>query len=168
MKRKFLFLGLAMLASPRIFGQGEPVLRPELSLLKPLVGKTWTATDTHPSGQMTLHFSLRLDPIHAGKVLRLHTVCEELRVETDGYFYFDPDKKEITFLWLTSNGNITVGKVVEDQGKILLTGLAIFPDKKLEFRDIYEIGPNGAFTDRYFRLEDGKWQAGHSRTYKAK
>ena len=156
---------MALCLSVFCLGQDDISLRKELEILKPFVGKTWVSEDTHPSGQMKLHFSRRFETMHDGKILKIHGECKELNSRTDGYYYYDPDKKEIAFLWLTSNGNITVGNVKEEDGKILAYGYGIFPDRKLEFRNFYEFTSDGKYHDDFFRYEDGEWKAGHSRVF---
>ena len=168
MKKVHLIISTALLMSVYSLGQNEVSLRKELDILKPFVGQTWVSEDTHPSGQMKLHFLVRFEPKHDGKILKYYGECKELNIRTDGYYYYDPDKKEIAFLWLASNGNIAVGNVKEEDGKILAYGYGIFPDRKLEFRNIYEFTSDGKLHDKFFRFEDGEWKAGHSRIYTAK
>ena len=168
MKKLNLIIFIGLLISAYCLGNDEVSLRKELDILKPFVGKTWVSEDTHPSGQMKLHFIIRLEPEHDGKILKYYGECEELKIRTDGYYYYDPDKKEIAFLWLSSNGNITVGNMKEEDGKILAYGFGIFPDRKLAFRNTYEFTPDGKLRDNFFRFEDGEWKAGHSRIYTSK
>ena len=118
----------------------------------------------HPSGQMVLHMKIQTEKMHNGKILKFHKETKELNNQSDGYFYYDPDKKEIAFLFLTSNGNIQVGNAREEDGKILKYGYVIFPDRKLEFRQTLEFTADGKLQDNYFRSEDGEWKAGHSVT----
>lgn len=167
MKRFFLIVSMAFLASPIRPSQDDTVLRPELSLLKPLIGKTWICETTDPSGRMTLHLTMTYEPMHEGKILKHHQENQELKNRNDGYVYYDPDKKEIAFLTLNSNGNFSVGNMKEENGKILKYGYTIFPDRKLEFRNTLEVTADGRLIDQYFRLEAGEWKAGHSRTYTA-
>jgi len=168
MKEPALIASTAILASAFCFGQDEMALRPELALLKPLVGITWVCEDKNPSGQMTLHMTMTYEPIHGGKTLRHFQETQELKNRNDGYVYYDPDKKEIAFLFLNSNGNISVGNMREENGKILKYGYAIFPDQKLEFRNTLEITSDGRLIDQYFSFEAGEWKPGHSRTYTVK
>jgi hypothetical protein len=116
---------------------------------------------------MTLHFLRRFEPMHGGRILKYYGECRELNSQTDGYYYYDPEKEEIAFLWLTSNGNVTIGNVKEEEGRILMYGHVIFPDRTLEFRNTNQIMPDGKVVDKYFRFENGEWLAGHSRIYAA-
>ena len=168
MKKLFLIVPMAVLATAVCFGLGDIVLRPELSILKPLVGQTWVGEMKDPSGQRTLHLLFKYEPMHGGKVLKYYQETKELNNQNDGYVYYDPDKKEIAFLTLNSNGNFSVGNIKEEGGKILKYGYSIFPTQKLEFRNTLEITPDGQLLDKYFRHEDGEWKPGHSAIYIAK
>ena len=165
MKKLTLMIFIILLAGAYGLGRSDAALRKELDILKPLVGKTWICEMTDPSGRQTLHMLRRYEPMHDGKILKIYQECGELDSQMDGYYYFDPDKKEIAFLTLTNNGNITIGNVKEEGGKILSYGHVIFSDKKLEFKNTYELTPMGEVLDRYFRFEDGEWRAGHSRAW---
>lgn len=168
MKKLALMASTAILASAFCLGQDEIALRPELSLLKPLVGKTWISEWKDPSGRQTLHLSRRYEPMHDGKIIRIYQECKELNSQTDGYYYYDPYKKEIAFLTLTNNGNFAAGNVKEEGGKILEYGHVTFPNEKLEFRDTYELTFDGEMADHFYSFENGQWRAGHSRVWTAK
>lgn len=168
MKKAVVLASMVLLAKTVCLGQNDAVLRPELALLKPLVGKTWVCETKDPSGQSTLHMTMTYEPIHGGKTLRHYQETVELNNRNDGYVYYDPDKKEIAFLSLNSNGNISVGNMKEENGMILKYGYTIFPDRKLEFRNTLKITPEGTLIDQYYRFEAGEWKAGHSRTYTVK
>jgi hypothetical protein len=60
----------------------------------------------------------------ARKIIKFYQECKELNSQTDGYYYYDPDKKAIAFLMLTNNGNFSVGNVKEEKGKIIEYGQA--------------------------------------------
>ena len=158
----------ALLAGAQAFGRAEVTLRKELDILKPLVGKNWVCEWKDPSGRQTLHLVCRYEPMHDGKILRFYQECRELNSQTDGYYYFDPDKKEIAFLQLTNNGNFAVGNVKAEGGKILEHGQVTFPNEKLTFRNTYELTANGELADQFFSFENGEWRAGHSRVWTAK
>ena len=168
MKKLILMNSIALIMSTYCLGQNEVTIRTELEILKPLVGKTWVSEDKHPNGQLVLHLLRQLEPMHNGVILKYYGECKELNNQTDGYYYYDADKKEIAFIQLTSNGNVSVGNVKEEDGNILMYGFTIFPQSKLEFRNVYKITPDGELTDEWFRFEDGEWKAGHSRVWTVK
>ena len=168
MKKLVLIISVALHMSGYCLAQNSMQLRKELDILKPFVGKTWISETTDPSGQNVLHLLCKYEPMHDGKILKYYQECKELNSQTDGYFYYDSDKKDIAYLLLTNNGNITVGNVKEEDGKILKYGNVIFPDRKLEFRNTNEIKADGSVEDKYSRFEDGEWKAGHSRVWTVK
>jgi len=168
MKKPMLMIFLALLAGAHASGQAEVTLRKELDILKPLIGKTWICEMTDPSGRQTLHLLRLYEPMHDGKILKIYQECRELNSQTDGYYYFDPDKKEIAFLTLTNNGNFAAGNVKEEGGKILEYGQVTFPNEKLAFRNTYELTANGQMVDHFFSFENGQWSAGHSRAWTVK
>ena len=168
MKKPMVAIFVALLAGARASGGAEVTLRKELDILKPLVGKTWISEWRDPSGRQTLHLVRRYEPMHDGKILRFYQECRELNSQTDGYYYYDPDKKEIAFLQLTNNGNFAVGSVKAEGGKILEYGHVTFPKEKLEFRNTCELTAKGELVDQFFSFENGEWRAGHSRVWTAK
>jgi len=171
-KKYILMISMILLAGVYGLGRNDAALRKELDILKPLAGKTWICEwiveSRGPSGRQTLHVLRRYEAMHDGKILKIYQECKELNSQTDGYYYYDPGKKEIAFLTLTNNGNFSVGNVKEEGGKILEYGHVIFPDEKLEFRNTYELTSKGELVDRFFSFEKGEWRAGHSRVWTAK
>jgi len=168
MNKPMILAFVVLLAGAQASGQAGVPLRKELDILKPLVGKNWISEWKDPSGRQTLHLVCRYEPMHEGKVLRFYQECKELNSQSDGYYYYDPDKKEIAFLQLTNNGNFAVGNVKAEGGKILEYGHITFPNEKFEFRNIYELTANGELTDQFHSFENGEWRAGHSRVWTAK
>lgn len=142
-------------------------LRKELEIFSPLVGRIWLSEDTAPDGKTILHHIKRYELIQGGKVIRYYQECQELGVRTDGYIYYNPDTRQIEKLALTSNGNISNGKVDFTDGEIVFSGVVIFRDSKLEYRNCFTVTPDGEINDSYFSLRGEKWQAGHNRVWKA-
>ena len=168
MRKFILMISMVILAGALGLGRDDAALRKELDILKPLVGRNWKSEWKDPSGQQTLHLVRRYEPMHDGKILRFYQECRELNSQTDGYYYYDPDKKEIAFLQLTNNGNFAVGNVKAEGGKILKYGHVTFPNEKFEFRNTYELTAHGELVDQFFSFENGEWRAGHSRVWTAK
>ncbi len=150
------------------FSGQEPSIRKELDILKPLLGKTWVGEEKHPNGQSVLHFMMSFELMHNGKTVKRYLECKELNFQSDGYFYYDPDRKEIALLQLGSNGNFSVGNVKAENGTILQYGYSISPNGKLEYKNPLEMTADGKLIDKFFSFEKGEWRAGHSRVYTAK
>jgi len=145
--------------------QNEKPMREEMKFLEPITGKSWHCEDVHPVMQQKLHLSFMLEPMHNGKILKISRYCDELNNHTDGYCYYDPMKKEIAIISLNSNGNYSKGYIIPDEGKILVYGQTVFPDKTIEFKNTLEINSDGKLEDKYFWFDGEKWNAGHSRVY---
>ena len=103
----------------------------------------------------------RWDVIWEGKVVKYVSNVKELNNFSEGYFYWDPEKKEIALFIINSRSIITQGHVQKEDGKILMYGHVKFPDRTLEFRNTFEMTDDGKLIDRWFRFEDGEWKAGH-------
>jgi hypothetical protein len=83
MKNIFLIVPAAIFASAVCFGLEDIVLRPELSIMKPLVGQTWVGEMKDPSGKTTLHLLFKYEPMHEGKVLKYSHETKELNNRND-------------------------------------------------------------------------------------
>ena len=166
MKKVVLMVLVLLGANTFCFGQNGISLRKELDILKPIIGKTWVTEEKAPDGQTTLHFLLKFEPIHNGKSIKRYLECKELNFQSDGFYYYDPDKKEIAFLELGSNGNFSIGNIKRENGVVLKYGFTTFPDRKLKFRNTMEMTSEGSLIDKFFSFENGEWKAGHSRIYR--
>jgi hypothetical protein len=168
MNKKVFAVLVVLGVSTFCFGQDEITLRKELGILKSIIGKTWLCEEKSPDGQRTLHFLLKFESIHNGNSIKRHLECQELNFQSDGFYYYDPDKKEIAMLELGSNGNFSIGNIKEENGAILKYGYTIFPDIKLKFRNTMEMTSEGRLIDKWFSFENEEWKAGHSRAWNVK
>ena len=166
--KKAILLIVAVLLHSFSYGQNESELRNELLILKPLLGKTWVCESMHPSGQMKLNMVRTFESINGGKLVKQLTECQELNYQDDQYYYFDSEKNEIAIFLLASNGNISVGNLKEEEGKLLFYGDAIFPNRKTKYKMYWEMNPEGKIVDKYYQYREGEWQAGHSRVWSIK
>ena len=166
MKKIALTMLVILIVYNYCFGQNEISLRKELNILKSIVGKTWLCEEKSPDEQKTFYFLLKFESIHNGNTIKRYLECKELNFQSDGYYYYDPDKKEIAMLELGSNGNFSIGNIKEENGVILKYGHTIFPEIKLKFRNTLEITSDGKLIDKWFSFENEEWKAGHSRVFR--
>ncbi len=155
---------LAVLSLNFCYSQ-QKILREELEILEPFTDKIWVSEDVHPDGKTMLHHSREWKSGHQGRLIYITQKCEELGSLTEGYIYYNPDSRRIELFTLTSNGNITTGTMSAEGCILKVNGTLIMKDRKLEYKNTYEITPEGSIIDRYFRLENGEWKAGHSRNW---
>lgn len=142
-----------------IYGQE---LDENLKLLEPLTNKIWQSEMEGLSGEGIIVIQREWKPIWGGKAIAYNYKAEKLNVYTEGYLFWDPDKQEIGLFTINNKGRFMQGHVKEEDGKLLFYGYITFPDKKLEFRNIFEFTEDGNILDYWYRFTDGEWKAGHA------
>ena len=158
--KKILLASVLFLAVLMNAAAGQ-VLDKNLEILKPLVNKAWVGYLKALDSDKMIELPRRWDVIWDGKAVKYSSYVAELNNFSEGYLYWDPQKKEVAVFRINSRGIITRGHVKKENGKILMYGHATFPDRILEFRNTFEITEEGTLIDRWFRFEDGEWKAGH-------
>ena len=140
-----------------IFGQK---LDDELLLLAPLTNKNWEGKmPRFGEGAKRL---VRWEVIWDGKAVRQITEIKKINFITETYYFWDPDQQEIGLFSLSSNGSFLRGHVKEDQGKILMYGMATYPESRLKFKNTFELTEDGKLIDRWFTFQEGEWKPGHT------
>lgn len=159
--KTFIFSALLFLAAHTnpVFGQ---TLHKNLEILEPLVNKNWVGYIKALDSDRMIELPRRWDVIWDGSAVKFSSYVEELNNFSEGYLFWDPEKKEIAVFRINNKGTITKGHVKKEDGKILMYGHIIFSDRSLEFRNTFEITDDGRLIDRWFRFEDGEWKAGHT------
>ncbi len=154
----FLIVLFLMVITNPVFGQA---LDKNLEILEPLVNKNWVGYLKALDSDKMIELPRRWDVIWDGKAVKFSSYVQELSNFSEGYLYWDPEKKEIATFRINNKGTITKGHVKKEDGKILMYGYIMFSDRTLEFRNTFEITDDGRLIDRWFRFEDGEWKAGH-------
>jgi hypothetical protein len=149
---------LVLAGTTAVFSQ---TLDPNLRILEPLVNKQWVGYMKALDSDRMIEVPRRWDVIWDGKAIRYTSEVKELNNMGIGYLYWDPVKQEIALFRINNRGIFTQGFAKMEEGKIIMYGTVTFPDRRLEFRNTLEITPEGKLLDRWFRLEDGEWKAGH-------
>ncbi|MBN2415473.1 hypothetical protein JXO52_06510 [bacterium] len=150
-----VILGAGLLTSS-VHGQ---TLDDRLTLLTPLINKTWEAPMPEIGEGVIRH--VRWDVINDGNAVKQITEIEKIGFRTEALFFWDSENAAIGVFSLSSNGNFFRGHVREEGGKILTTGYAVFPDLKLEFRNTFEFTELGTCIDRWFTFRENEWKPGH-------
>ena len=131
-----------------------------LKLLKPLTRNNWVGKMPRFGEGATREVVWKV--LWNGKAVQQTTNVKFLNSVTEAYFYWDFHKQEIGVFSITSNGNFFQAHVSGDGGKILIYGDITFPDKKLKFRNTFELTEEGKLLDKWFTLQDGQWKPGHT------
>lgn len=154
---RYYIIILIALSFTSIYGQE---LDENLKLLEPLINKIWEAKEPRFGEEAIIEKSF--DIIEDGKAIKRTESIKVLNATAVYFYYWDFEKQEIGVFGIHNNGNFVHGHVKEEDGKVLIYGYGTFPDKKLEFRNTYELTADGRFFDKYYRFEDNQWKSGHS------
>jgi hypothetical protein len=154
-----LFVSVAI---ARISSENSPALNENLKLLEPLANKKWVGKLKALNEDRYLDIVRQFDIIWNGTAIKISSFCRELNSDREGYIYWDSDENQIALFSINNKGTIQKGYVSEDQGKILFSGFIIFPDRKLEFKNYFELTSEGRLIDKWFRRENGEWLPGHN------
>lgn len=157
MKNKYSIIILLILSYTSIYGQD---LDNNLKLLEPFINKKWEAKE--PRFGEEAKITRKFEIIENGKAIKRTDTFKVINATSVYIYFWDFEKQGIGVFGIHNNGNFVHGHVKREEDKILIYGNGTFPDKKLEFRNTYELTKDGKFFDKYYRFEDNTWEPGHS------
>jgi hypothetical protein len=135
-----------------------------LLILQPLIGATWVGHFLESADSGLVHV-VRWEPILNGKVIRSTKEVAALNFRMETLYFWDWENETISFLQLSSGGTFSEGTVALAEKKITLSGRGIRPNGVSEFKQTFEIRPNGTLEDYYYRRDDDEWVQGHRIVY---
>lgn len=141
---------------------GDHRLDENLKLLEPLVNKKWVGEIKALDSDEYLEIVRRFDVVWRGSAIRITGYCRALESEREGYIYWDSAEERIAMFAINNRGIVQQGHIGEQQGSIVIAGHITFPDRKLEFKNTFELTQDGKLVDKWYRLENGEWLPGHS------
>jgi hypothetical protein len=135
-----------------------------LLLLEPLTGVTWLGhfVESPDSGLIRV---VRWEPVLNGAVIRSTKEVTTLNFRMETLYCWDWEKEEISFLQLTSRGIFSRGTVAIAEDGMTLCGRSIRPNGVAEFKQTFEIRPDGTLHDYFYHRDDGEWKLGHRIVY---
>ncbi len=133
-------------------------------MLRPLIGVTWVGHFQESSDSGLVHV-VRWETTLDGNVIRSTKEVPALNFRMETLYFWDWEKETISFLQLTSRGTFSEGTVTLTEERITLIGRGIRPSGISEFKQTFEIRPNGTLEDRYYRRDDDEWASGHRIVY---
>jgi hypothetical protein len=151
----FLFLLLTLPA-----GASAQTLSEALSILSPLAGKTWVGRMTAPDGQHTFAVERTFQAIWDGSVVKFSS-SGEIGSPAEGYFYWDREAKKLAVFIISARGVCQRGTVSAQGNVITVEGRISFPERTFDYRNTFELRPDGSVVDRWFQNALGDWRAGH-------
>jgi hypothetical protein len=135
-----------------------------LLLLEPFARYTWVGHFVESPDSGLVHV-VRWEPVLNGAVIKSTKEVTTLNFRMETLCFWDWEKGEISFLQLTSRGIFSRGTVAIAEDKMTLTGRSIRPDGAVEFKQTFEIRPDGTVHDYFYQRDDGEWKLGHRIVY---
>ena len=135
-----------------------------LLLLEPLTGVTWVGHFVESSDSGLVHL-VRWESVLNGAVIRSTKEVRSLNFRMETLYFWDWEKETISFLQLTSRGIFSRGSVAFAENKITLSGRSIRPNSVSEFKQTFEIRPDGTLHDYFYHRDTGEWKLGHRIVY---
>ena len=139
-------------------------LQDTLAPLGPLVGTSWSGrfvSTPAPPFDHEIEWDAALD----GHVVRWMKRVDPIGFAMETLFYWDAEAEVIAFTQLASNGIHSRGTVASEDGRIALVGHSIRSGELAEFRQTFEIMPDGTLEDRYYRRASDRWIPEHVIVY---
>jgi hypothetical protein len=158
-------LSAAMLPVASSGGQGQD-LDPRLEFLAPLIGTDWVGHFVG-SADSTLTHRVRWEAILDGRAVRRVKTVPQAGFATEGYYFWDWERGQVTFVSVSNRGQVTHGIVSTDEGRIVLRGVWRDGEGPHEFVLTLEVLADGRLRDRYENVIDGKRTPGHLIEYSA-
>jgi len=143
------------------FGQE---LDEHLHVLRPFTEMTWVGHYVESSDSGLVHV-VRWEPILNGSVIRSTKEVTALSFRMETLYFWDWEKETIAFLQLTNRGTFSRGTAELVENRVTLFGRGIQPNSVSEFKQTFEIQPDGTLHDHFYRREDGEWVQGHKIVY---
>jgi hypothetical protein len=140
------------------------VVDEHLLLLEPLTGVTWVGHFVESPDSGLIHV-VRWEPVLNGAVIRSTKEVTTLNFRMQTLYFWDWETEEISFLQLTSRGILSRGTVAIAEDKMTLSGRSIRPNSVVEFKQTFEIRPDGTLHDYFYQRADGELELGHRIVY---
>ena len=139
-------------------------LQDTLAPFESLVGTSWIGhfiSTPAPPFEHEIEWNSTL----RGHVIQWSKLVYALDFTMETFFFWDAEADTIVFTQLSSNGVHSRGTVESQDGKIELVGTIMHPWGVEEFRQTFEIMPDGTLTDRYYRQGVSGWIPTHVIVY---
>ncbi|MDO8835664.1 MAG: hypothetical protein Q7V01_08705 [Vicinamibacterales bacterium] len=95
-----------------------------------------------------------------GSAVRFSTKAD-VGSPSEGYYFWDPEAKLVAVFIVARRGVYRRGTVSVRDAVITVAGRISFPERVFDYRNTYEIRPDGTLVDRWFQNAFGDWRPGH-------
>jgi len=145
-----------------------PIPSGPLKILEPLVNRYWVGEMKSPDGNRTFKVDRNFQVVWDGSVVRYAASIPEIGSFSEGYFYWDRETQKVAVLILSNRGVVEKGTVSVENGLVTVQGRMVFPEQTFDFKNTFELTPDGKLIDRWFQNAFGSWRPGHVVTLIAK
>ena len=114
-----------------------------------------------PDGSRTFKTDRNFQVIWDGSVVKYTASIPEIDSFSEGHFYWDREAKKVAVVILSTRGVIQRGTVSVENGVLTVQGTMVFPDRTFDYKNTFELSPDGKMIDRWFQNAFGPWQPGH-------
>ncbi len=135
-----------------------------LAAFEPLVGTSWIGRFTSSPAPPFDHL-IEWKAILGGHVVQWSKRVEALDFAMETFFYWDKELDSVAFTQLAGNGFHSRGVVEFENGLIALVGVVMQAWGIAEFRQTFEIMPDGTLEDRYYSRAGTDWSPEHVIVY---
>jgi hypothetical protein len=159
--RYFLFGVLLLVIANLSLPLRAEGLDEKLAFLEPLLGAPWHGEFPLPDGKRTLPITQTCESLWNGKVVHYTRSIPDLPAFAEGYIYWDETEQKVCLWSINSRGIVTQGIVTLEEGTITVSGRLTIDGRTFDYRNTFEVGPDGTLTDRWFQNAFGSWRPGH-------
>jgi len=135
-----------------------------LAAFEPLVGISWIGRFTSTPAPPFDHL-IEWRAILNGQVIQWTKRVEALDFAMETFFYWDKELEAVAFTQLAGNGIHSKGVVEFEDEVMTLIGVAMQTWGIVEFRQTFEIMPDGTLEDRYYSRRGTGWSPEHVIVY---
>lgn len=136
-------------------------LSEKLKILEPLAGKKWTGMLKSPDGKNSWKTTHEFSVIWDGKVVKYKGATPEIKSYSEGFYVWDELQGKIVVFISSSNGVYSSGYISVEGNIFTITGVINFPERKFDFKNTFELTPDGKLIDKWFQNAFGPWRPGH-------
>ncbi|HAB16808.1 MAG TPA: hypothetical protein DCE44_10195 [Verrucomicrobiales bacterium] len=165
--RALTLFGLSLWFALRVNAADPAPLNEHLEPLRPMLGKTWRGEFKNSTPEKPIVDIAKWERALNGQAVRILHSINNGSYGGETLIFWSPEKKSLVYHYFTTQGFQTTGTMTISGGKIVsfekVTGDA---DGVTEVKGTSEIRADGTMVTQSEYLKNGKWEPGHSATYR--
>ncbi len=165
--RTATLLGLGVCGLLGLAAAESAPLNEHLEPLRPLLGKTWRGEFKNSTPEKPVVDVAKWERALNGQAVRILHSINQGSYGGETLVYWSPEKKSLVYCYFTTAGFQTTGTMTFADGKIV-SSEKVSGDANgvTEVKGTSEIRADGTLVTQSEYLKNGKWEPGHSATYR--